>query len=337
MAGTVAASLRSLYITLRHAAVPLQIVIEDDCHDVGAGLSAQNISAVYVVPPQVTGAAAEGIAAWVRSAGGRVFSVAGGGLLDERNQSNTVMHGLLGLTTSGLFTGDRDFQNATVWFIKQDLPYAQVLDHVTLADTMPSSSSTTAPIEQRLSVKGAKLICRFDAPTDAISSRVLGRFADDTVAAATIEYPAAGRAVFTAFHVGLSYFDPSIPRRPVDRGSTDQNFNHYLPHTFGSGARQLATVPIDDLAATRPVVPSDPLIEAGMIRGGDDTVLVLVNWRGSPVQNLTLTLGTSVVPALQSMQLSRSSGQPVHVLGQSALSVPTLDVADAVVMRRNSQ
>ena len=329
MSGTVAASIRALYITLRHAAIPLQVVIEDDC--VGGGLSAKNISALYIIPPQVTSAAAQGLSDWVRTGGGRVVSVAGGGLLDERNQTNKAMHTLLGLSTAGIFTGNKSAFNDTIWFCKQDLAYATMLDRVTLAD---------ASVDQEpVSVKGQKLIIdKFEAPKESVSSRVLGHFEDGTVAAAAVEFPAAGRAVFMAFPVGLAYFDPAMPKRPVDRGSTDLNFNHFLPTDFEVGARRLAIAPIADLDAVRPVVPSDELVEAGIIAhdSSSDKVLVLVNWRGSPVQNLTLTLGPSVVPELSSMRLSRTSGQDVLVQGQSTLRVPLLDVADAIVMRLKS-
>ena len=48
-----------------------------------------------------------------------------------------------------------------------------------------------------------------------------------------------GQAFYSAFLPGLAYFFPSIPRRPADRGCTDQSDNHFVPTDFEVTAREL--------------------------------------------------------------------------------------------------
>ena len=84
----------------------------------------------YIVDAQLSEDAVTAIGAWVTS-GGQAFITAGGGLLNEFNMTNAAMAKLLPVTQTGIWTGDwASRRNATIFYAKQDLPYAQKLDEV---------------------------------------------------------------------------------------------------------------------------------------------------------------------------------------------------------------
>jgi hypothetical protein len=52
-----------------------------------------------------------------------------------------------------------------------------------------------------------------------------------------------------AFHVGLSYFHPALPStEPACKGSTDENYNHWVPQDFSPTAAALIELPTAGLA-----------------------------------------------------------------------------------------
>ena len=48
-----------------------------------------------------------------------------------------------------------------------------------------------------------------------------------------------GAATYCGMLPGLSYYQPAIPRRPVDRGATDDSMTHFLPTAFDPEAAGL--------------------------------------------------------------------------------------------------
>eukprot|EP01046_Picozoa_sp_COSAG06_P020239 COSAG06_NODE_1475_length_9337_cov_6.585733_7_plen_153_part_00 len=109
---TPGAAMRSVYLALRHAQLPVDILIEEDCT---AGLL-QYYNVLYISMPQITTAATEGIATWVKT-GGTVVAAPGAGHLNEFNQSNPAMEELLGIKPAGIFRGGGDFYNSTVQWV----------------------------------------------------------------------------------------------------------------------------------------------------------------------------------------------------------------------------
>ena len=277
------------------------------------------------------------------------MSIAGGGLLNEWNATNKIMDELLGVQQLGAFTADSD-----CFYIKQDLNFVPTLDTVHLhqaglhlrnvvaAIGMPVINDTKVGTNTSLVVKGRKLILhQASSPVDATETSVLGTFASDG-SAAVIQHAFAGggRAVIAAFPVGLAYFDGAIPLRPVDRGSTDANMNHFCPHDFTASARDLLASMVTDLVGARPLIPSDPLVEVGALVTEKAVAVVLVNWRGQPVQNLTVHADSTLgLPSAEKLHVERASGEKVTagVAGGAAAGgltfVLDLDVADAIVLR----
>jgi hypothetical protein len=107
---TANADFRTSYITLKHAGLAVDVLIEGDA----ARGRLNHYSVLYIIStPQIEAGCAVAIAAWVRS-GGILFSAGGGGLLDERNRTNSAMQGLLGVNQSAVYRGNRSFFNSSV-------------------------------------------------------------------------------------------------------------------------------------------------------------------------------------------------------------------------------
>ncbi len=71
--------LRTLYITIRHQQVPLDMVVDGD--------SLKPSKVLFLTDRNVSRAGSKAIAEWVKK-GGRLVATAGAGLLDEFNRPN---------------------------------------------------------------------------------------------------------------------------------------------------------------------------------------------------------------------------------------------------------
>lgn len=144
-----------------------------------------------------------------------------------------------------------------------------------------------------------------------------------------------GTVVVAAFHLGLSYFRPALPKRPVARGSTDETFNHFVPTAFAVSARQLIETATSHIQGLRPVVVDqerrlDLMVIAAAGRG---TVITVVNWSDRlliPSLQLELQFDCDFSTA------TLASGGAVRV-GKSAQGrielTFDLGIADAVILR----
>ena len=270
--------------------IPVQIFTEDDC--VAGRLYHTDLLVVTV--PNVADAAAKGISDWV-SAGGMVFATASGGLLNEYNQTNVHMQDLLGVKQSGVWRGQQDAFNGTVDLIKQDLKFVDTLDTVTLSHSVMAElelSPLGRPGDASLVCKGIKSV--FTVP-DTAAATVIATFGDGSPAATRRQNVGAGAAYYAGFLPGLSYFEPAMPVRPVDRGSTDSNFNHFLPTQFSAVANALVTLPLahrlKNDSAVVPVRSTEPLVEVGLIEAaGIGYALPCINWAGELLPAFTVSL-----------------------------------------------
>ena len=232
--GTHGSGLRTLYLALRHAELPVDIVTEDDAE---SGLL-KHYDVLYVAMPHLTNAAATAIASWV-SDGGSVFATASAGLLNEADMPNAAFSKLLGVTQSATepaVNGNTASTNETVWYVKQDLQFVKQLDTVTL--TAAAAPSDVLESAKPLVAKGVKSIFKVsDEVTTQLSSGaavVLAKFADGSPAAIK-RTVGKGAAFYAGFMPGLAYYDPAIPKRPVDRASVDSGFNHVSSRNPGLG------------------------------------------------------------------------------------------------------
>jgi len=293
---------RSLYLAIRQQQIPLDAVLEGD--------DLKDYKVLYLTDLHVSRAASKRIAEWVRN-GGKLFATAGAGMFDELNQPNKELRELLGIDPKEL-EEEKDKENL-VRFEKQDLPFVKPMDTVTLRT---GAAKLTTPV---INVRS-----KFAAAKDAA---VTADFADGTPAATTRQV-GKGLASYCGFLPGLGYLQPSMPKRPVDRGANDEALMHFLPTNFERGAAVLIATPAD---FERPVLCSEPLVENCVIQAKQGTLIPLINWTGKPVKGLTVTVSIDAPAG----KVELASGKEVKVMRAGGKQTFTLDldVADALILR----
>ena len=344
-------------IALKHAGLPVEIFIEEDCEESVGRL--HYIDVLYVTMPHISDSATAGIASWVAS-GGTVFATAGAGMLTQANASNVAMATLLGVTQQAVYSGTQDDFNNTVRLIKQDINFVEVLDNVTVTTPTTTTTTTTTSIaaadsgggDSPLVAKGIKSIFTITATaTTSSQPEVDGRSTTATTAAAAsamaefsdgkpalvVKTVGKGRAFYAGFLPGLAYFAPAIPLRPVDRSSVDEGMDHFIPTEFAEAARDLITLPLAgrlNESSVRPVIASHPLVEVGWVYAkGIGSVLPCVNWAGAPLAGFTVTLNhPELLGSLKTAVLS-SGGKLQLDKEKGTITFDLVITADAIVLR----
>jgi hypothetical protein len=288
-----AAGKRTLYIAIRHRQHPLDVVVEGD--------DLSRFRVLYITDRHVSRAATRAIADWVH-AGGRLLATAGAGMFDEFDRPNTIMRELLGVEPAEL-----ELSREPIKFEKQDLPFAEPL--AVLMKRLDGSEMPVFGARSRLTIRGATMVRQFTDGLPAVTEKQHGR----------------GKAVYCGFLPGLSYFRPSLPRRPIDRGTTDDAFAHFVPTAFEADAADL--IAASAVNVRRPLVCSEPLVETTVLEAPSGTVIPLVNWSGRPIRSLTVTVPIRI-PA---REVSLASGGAVRRNGDTFTL--DLDVADALILR----
>lgn len=300
--GSFPAAKRALYTAIRHQQIPLDFLVEQDATD---GTLA-TYKTLYLTDAHVSLAASKKIADWVQ-AGGTLFATAGAGMFDELNRPNTILRELMGAQQTSL---DEPEDRQITW-LKQHLPFATPMDVVNVpgGQLLP-----VIGVRSHIRVKGGESLSQFQDGSTAIVARQSGK----------------GRTLYCGFLPSLSYYYPAIPRRPVDRGASDDSMIHFLPTQFDAGAARL----IADVAGNiqRPVVCSEPLVESTIIESAQGIVIPLVNWSGHPVPNATVVVEADLV----GKKVTLASGAPVKVERQGNRVTLTfdIDIADALIFRK---
>jgi hypothetical protein len=296
------AAKRTLYVALRHAELPLDVVVEPDALDG----TLDRYEVLYLADRHVSRAATRAIAAWVKR-GGRLLCTAGAGLRDELDEPNAAMGALLGIDEASLDAP----ASQQIRLEKQDLPFTDPID-------------TLAWKGEQLAVLGAR--SRF-TPAASGASTLLASFGDGSPAV-TERAAGKGSATYAGFLPGLSYFKPAIPLQPVDRSPRPGSMAHLVPTAFAAGARALLARPAE--AVSRPVTSSEPLVESGTIEAPSGTLIPLVNWSGRRLEKLRVT-----VLAAAPRSATLASGRAVESAYEAGRQVLVLDLdeADAIVLR----
>jgi hypothetical protein len=260
---------------------------------------------LYLADQNVSERGAKAIAEWVQQ-GGRLVATAGAGMFDELNRPNKILRGLLGVDQVELVKSTGE----PIVFSKQDLPFAEELDEATLAD---GAKVPVFGVRSRLKATDAAVAAKFRDGSPALTTKVVGK----------------GTAAYVAFMPGLSYFHPAIPKRPMDRGATDEHMTHFIPTEFHTATAKL----IGDLVGEfdRPVVCSNNLVESTVIQAKQGTLIPLVNWTARPIQGLEVSVNLTGL----GQNITLASGRTVQVKrdGGRASVTLDLDVADALIVR----
>lgn len=302
--GSMAAAKRGLYTAIRHQQIPLDFVIDDDAQS--GALAAYKV--LYLTDAHVSAASSQKIAQWV-AAGGTLLATAGAGMFDELNRPNKTLRELLGVEQIALDAP----ADAQVSYIKQDLPFAKPLATATWKTDDGERQLPALGARSRIQLAGATAVAAFSDGSPAVVERSVDK----------------GRAIYCALLPSLAYYQPAIPLRPVDRGSTDDAMSHLLPSDFDPAAAALVALPAAGLM--RPVVASEPLVETTLIDSKHGVLVPLVNWNATPQQGLTLTFNAPV----PSGSAALASGKPVEVVKQDGKLTVKLDleIADALMLR----
>lgn len=327
--GTPGAAKRALFVTIRHAQIALDVICEDD---IESGL-ADAYALIFLSAGHLRAAAATALTRWVAE-GGTLFASVGMGMLNEFNESNTDLAALYAIEAAPfaiLGSHQAGPGSGEISFVKQDLQYAEPLDTVTVAAATAATANSPDGGSPLLAL-GEKAVLQFAAKPSAADT--FARFKDHSPALYRQPH-GKGAAVVAAFHLGLSYFRPALPKRPVSRGSTDETFNHFVPTAFGVAARSLIEASTSHIAALQPVIatPERRLDIMVIAAAGRGTVITVVNWSDSLViKGLELvlqfdcTFGKATLASGGAVRVSKAAD------GKTKLTLD-LGVADAVILR----
>jgi len=302
--GSFAAAKRAMYIAIRHSQASLDVVVEEDALDG----TLKDYRVLYLTDAHVSRQASAAIAKWVLD-GGTLFATAGAGMWNELNRPNAVLRDLFGVEQVSL----SDPEQGRVAYIKQDIPFAPDSDTVTWRSSAGEIRIAAVGATARVALKGAEAVASFVDGSPAVATRAAGK----------------GSTIYCAFLPSLSYFKPAIPMRPVDRGSTDDAMSHFIPTAFSEAAGRLIALPLEGIEL--PVVCSQPLVETTVLESKQGMVVPMVNWSGSPVERLTVT----VAGRLPTREVTLAGGSKVEMTRVDGKTVFTLDldVADALILR----
>ncbi len=298
--GSFGAAKRALYTAIIHQQAPLDFVVEADAHN----STLDGYRALYLTDAHVSQSASKQIAAWV-ARGGTLFATAGAGMFDELSRPNAALRELLGIEQTAL----DEPAGAQVDMIKQDLPFVSPIDFAK-ADAAGSDKAASLPVigvRSRITAKTAKVTWKLNDGTPALTERAQG----------------SGKAIYCAFLPGLAYYHPAVPKRPVDRGTVNESFAHFIPTQFHPAASAIIGSALAKVE--RPVTCSEKLVEPSVIQSPKGTAVILVNWSAGPVKQLRLST------TLPTTSATLASGRPIARDGKDLLF--DLDLADALILR----
>lgn len=277
---------RCLYVMLRHLHLTVEpVTFTDDL---------SKYTDIFVTEQHLGETETKKLEAWVRN-GGHLILTAGAGTQNEYDHSNQTFKAFnVSQPASVKVTED------PIRFAKQDLPYATALANLKSGMAIYGARAYLTP--------GGNVMDRFEDGSPAITESEHGR----------------GRITTMAYLPGLSYFAPALPKRPVDRGSTDYSLAHFVPTEFDG--RALADIRALLVDRTPVVDCSSPLVEASLLKGNHSAVIPLVNWSSTP-QTVSIKL-REPLPRYK----ARLAGGGVVTRNRDESYSLRIDVADALIL-----
>lgn len=244
---------KALWLALRHAGIPVDVLTDEDIAD--GRLARYKI--LYLVGHELLSRAVPALEQWVRD-GGTLVGEGGCGLVNEYREPLPAMASLFGLA------GDRLERAARTVYLQQ-LGAIAPLDTITFADN-------------RLAVPA---LCYRHRLAPAAGARVTATFADGTPACVERAL-GKGRTVAVGGLLGLACARPAMTKEV-----------HY-PDTFAQAFSPDIRARIAGYAlaagVSRPVLTSDPLVEATLQEGPLGAVITLINFRNDPLARVAVSL-----------------------------------------------
>lgn len=299
--GAFAAAKRLLYLGIRNRQVPLDFLIEPDAID--GTLSKYKL--LFLTDRHVSRAASAKIAEWVE-AGGHLVATAGAGMRDELDRPNEALQAVLGIKESELLAPeDKQF-----FYEKQDLPFAEPLETIAAL-----KNEAVIAAKSKVSLAGATARTAFNDGTPAVTTHQAG----------------AGNATYIAYLPSLGLYKPAIPKKPIDRGSTEDALIHFMPTELSAAGLELLDQPIAASKVRKPVDCSAAFVESTVISAPSGSLIPLINWTRTPVSGLKVTLDAG----LAGSKVTLASGGKVSVQkdGNKLIVTLDLDVADALIVK----
>ncbi|NQT53269.1 hypothetical protein HQ576_14510, partial [bacterium] len=264
---------KALYYALRHAQVPVDFLTEDDVIEGRA----KDTVLIYVTQQYLHSKAIRALGKWVE-AGGTLVACCGGGFWNEFGQKNPEAEALYGAKGYAITKDPK----LTQILAKQDLPPAKPLDRARWVypwDPPKDKELLFSVIgwKQTIALANGEQVAAFQDGTPALIYRKHGKSV----------------AFLFGFLPGLAYLRSGLPLRPVDRGSTDDAYAHFLPTAFDAKLhRAIVGQFLTAGRYQRPVVCSEPLVETTCIDTAKPPRLAvpLMNYTGKPIARLTVTI-----------------------------------------------
>jgi hypothetical protein len=252
-----------LYLALRHAQHGVDLITEDDIVERN---ELRKYDAVYFAGEWIDDRVVPKLDAWVK-AGGALYAAAGLGRLNQFNGEHSAMLSLLGLKSAKLT------KNAVVIRTLLELPLLEPIDTITLGD------AEIPAVGMRQSL----------APD---SAEVLGTWSDGS-AAVTVREHGEGKAFAVGTLAGNTYMKTALKRQPWPRGGERHIYN---PTEFDPGATRLVRLGLDASRAKPAAATSEPLVETIVTDHPQGTLVTLVNWTNTPIEELEVSLRLPFAP-----------------------------------------
>lgn len=286
-----------LYLWLRHLGIPVEIVDEQDMVD-----GYLDDYRMYIqVSDYIRRDAAEALKAWVAD-GGILFSVAGGGLLDEYGRPLDTLNDVYGIRGASL----EQWQQCV-------RPKLELLH--------------TSPVEKiRFEGRTAAFpIFGYQQTFEPEEGTVFGRYLNGQAAALTHTY-GDGRSLILGGLTGLAYLHGAFPMKPYGRGGDDLSQYRYPDYNVRMRdlfANMLARiVDLDEIRGD--VLTDEPLVEANLQRHPEtgDLSVTLVNYSGTPIPELTVRLRADRLPDVTDATGLWSRGRVARVGDDLTITLP---------------
>jgi hypothetical protein len=293
---------KCLWTALRHAQIPVDVVVEDDLADG----SLDRYRVLFLAGDRLSRAAAIGLAAWVRN-GGLLISTAGGGFRDEYGDPLETLLPVYGLR------GELLEKVTTFIRPRMELPRLRPLDTVTTTLGGETIQAPAIAFRQRLD----------PLPT----TEVLAQLSDGSPAATSNRF-GRGQAILWGTLLGAAYVQSGFPISPPppDRGPA----THTPLSDFRIDLRRLLVDPALPLAR-RGAEASEPLVETGLLETERALLVPLACLLDGPCQ-VDLTIyeagrATAVRSVRRGPLAFRQDGDTVR-------TTLTLDPTDFLVVER---
>jgi hypothetical protein len=293
---------KCLWTALRHAQVPVDVVVEDDLVDGSAG----RYRALFLAADRLSRAAAQGLLAWVRD-GGTLISMAGGGLRDEYDEPLATLLPVYGLRGELL--------EKVTTFIRPriELPRLRPLDTIVTRLNGEEVQLPALAFRQQLDpLPSTEILARYGNGAPAATANRFGR----------------GQAILWGTLLGAAYVQTGFPNpvSPPDRGP----FTHTPLSSFRIDLRHVLVGPALPFAR-RGAESSEPLVETGLLETPGAVLVPLASLLDGPRQ---IDLTVHEVGPARRVWAVRAGPLPLTPDGNGVKTSLTLNPTDYVVVER---